>query len=106
MTAPREECLARARDLTMGDRNDAYGPVAPNFDSAAVLWSGYKGVPFTGQDVAVMQALLKISRIKASPTHMDSHDDAAAYMAIAWECSVDAMGDSVKTVDDAWEAGE
>jgi hypothetical protein len=84
---PRAECLRRAEALTCGPRT-SYGPVADSFGAAAALWSAYLGHPITGQQVAVCLALLKIARLRASPDHQDSHDDAAAYLAIAWECAV------------------
>jgi hypothetical protein len=85
---PRAECLRRAEALTCGPRVADYGDPVINLSRVAAMWSAYLGHPITGQQVAVCLALLKIARLRASPDHQDSHDDAAAYLAIAWECAV------------------
>ena len=84
---PRANVLRRAEALTCGPRNEAYGGPVGNMADTAALWSAFLGVPVTGQQVAVCMALVKIARLRTSPDHMDSHDDAAAYIAIAYECA-------------------
>lgn len=90
---PRASVLNRARDLTCGPREQSYGSPVDNMSDTAALWSAYLGAPVTAQQVAVCMALVKIARLRTSPAHMDSHDDAAAYIAIAYECAIhDAEG--------------
>jgi hypothetical protein len=92
----RVACLRRAEALTTGPRNATYGTPTANMADIAALWSTFLGQPVTGQQVAVCMALVKIARLRASPDHQDSHDDAAAYMAIAWEAVVHARQDAAE----------
>lgn len=87
---PRAGVLRRAEQLTCGPRNRSYGSPVGNMAETAKLWSAFLGVEITGAQVATCMALVKIARLRTSPDHMDSHDDAAAYMAIAYECAVSA----------------
>lgn len=94
MEDTRIKVLNEAINLTAGDRNKAYGKPIDNLQVNADLWNVYihnKGVVFSAQDVAIMMALTKISRISVNPGHHDSHVDAAAYMAIAKEVYEDAQ---------------
>lgn len=84
----RAGVLRRAEALTCGPRNAAYGGPVGNMSDTAALWSAFLGVPVSASQVAVCMALLKIARLRTSPDHMDSHDDAAAYLAMAYECEV------------------
>ncbi len=83
----RASVLRRAERLTCGDRNTSYGAPTANMADTAALWSAFLGTPVTGAQVAVCMALVKVARLRASPDHFDSHVDAAAYMAIAYECA-------------------
>ncbi len=83
----RAAVLRRAEHLTCGDRNASYGAPTVNMADTAALWSAFLGTPVTGAQVAVCMALVKAARLRASPDHFDSHVDAAAYMAIAYECA-------------------
>lgn len=84
----RAAVLRRAEHLTCGDRNASYGAPTANMADTAALWSAFLGTPVTGAQVAVCMALVKVARLRASPDHFDSHVDAAAYLAIAYECTV------------------
>jgi hypothetical protein len=84
----RAACLRRAEALTCGERSATYGPPTKNLADVAAMWSVFLGHEVTAQQVSVCMVLAKIARIMATPGHQDSHDDAAAYMAIAWECAV------------------
>lgn len=84
---PRANVLRRAEALTCGARDASYGSPVGNMADTAALWSAFLGVPITGAQVAVCMALVKVARLRTSPAHMDSHDDAAAYLAIAYECA-------------------
>lgn len=85
----RARTLMKALELCDdgGDRNVEYGPPSENFGRCAAMWSAYFGQQFTARDVAMMMALLKISRIAANPNgaSMDSFIDLAAYASISAE---------------------
>lgn len=72
--------LAQAQALIDGQRKDEYGDVNESFNRIAGLWSAYLGHPLTAYDVADMMILLKLSRLKISPTHKDSSIDVIGYM--------------------------
>ena len=91
--APRELVLDEAKRLTMGDRNKTYGDPVDNMNHIAKLWSQTFGddpwrKPFKGSEVAIMMAQVKIARLRTSPTHMDNYVDAAAYIAMAYQCAL------------------
>jgi hypothetical protein len=89
---PRLRILARAAEVTGGERADSYGPVRQNLENIATLFSAYLSmkhrvdVPLSGEDVAWMLTLLKMARSSAPGYHEDNYVDAAAYSAIAGEC--------------------
>ena len=66
------------------DRN--YGEPVKNFQDIANLWSEYKGIGFSVEDVGIMMILLKIARIKHD-TSEDSYIDIAGYAAVTHEAS-------------------
>lgn len=80
----RELILDKAKECVCGQREQDYGSPEDNFNVIADLWSVYKDVNITAQDVAVMMSLLKIARIKAGGT-LDSFVDLAGYAACAGE---------------------
>lgn len=85
---PRSFVLRTAEQLVNGPRNDDYGPPSEDFARTARLWAGYLGVvELTSVDVACMMVLLKVSRLRATPTHLDSWIDAAGYAACGWDCA-------------------
>lgn len=85
MTITREQCLDKAKECVMKDRNSTYGSPEDSFQKVANLWEAYKGTPFTPKDVALMLALLKVGRLSANPTHDDSWIDLAGYAACGSE---------------------
>lgn len=98
---PRAALLDRARALTLGDRNKAYGDPAHNLTVARELKDVFWGarikalndpVTFRAEQRAHSEAidliLTKLSRIACSPStepQEDTYADIAAYAAIAWE---------------------
>jgi hypothetical protein len=84
----RLRILARAAEVTGGERQDSYGPVEQNLQRIADLWTAYldREVVITAEDVAWMMVLLKMARSSAHGYHEDNYVDAAAYAAIAGEC--------------------
>lgn len=84
--SPRAQLLREAEKIVTKDRNSAYGNPEDNFRDIAELWSAYwrgRLGPFTSMDVAMMNALIKIARVKNNPGHRDSVLDIAGYAACA-----------------------
>lgn len=80
----RADILRAAEKCVCGQREQDYGSPENNFKIIAGLWTAYKDVPFTPNDVAMMMALLKIARIKSGGT-TDSFVDLAGYAACGGE---------------------
>ena len=76
----RAECLNRAKECVLGQREQDYGSPENNFRTIAEFWSAYKGVEFTAGDVAMMMA-----RISTGTGTSDSFVDLAGYAACAAE---------------------
>lgn len=95
----RAELLQRAESIINGDRNVQYGDPNADFNCTAQLWDTYldrvyarqksddQFVGITGQDVAIMMILLKVSRIGWSPDKADHWLDIAGYAACGYDCS-------------------
>lgn len=87
-TCSQGSILAVAEELIHGQRAKDYGDAKESFNQIATLWSHYLGHGINPQDVAMMMALLKMSRYKNSGyTHRDSLIDLAGYVALADEVS-------------------
>ena len=83
----RTHMLHEAERLVNGDRNNQYGPPDQDFQRTADLWTIYldgKRI-IEAHDVAVMMALLKISRLSWKPNHPDSWIDLAGYAACGYD---------------------
>lgn len=81
----RTEILRAAESMVSGQRQQDYGTPENNFARIAALWSAYTGNPYTPADVAAMMILLKVARIKTTPSHRDSWTDIAGYAACGGE---------------------
>ncbi len=83
----RSELLREAETLVNGDRNNSYGPPDQDFQRTADLWTIYLNGRriIEAHDVAIMMALLKISRLSWEPTKRDSWVDLAGYAACGYE---------------------
>lgn len=85
----RREVLERAADLIDGDRQDDYGSPQNSFSRIAALWT--LGIDnqyvFDAKDVAILLALLKVSRIVGDPSKEDSWVDLAGYAGLGAEVS-------------------
>jgi len=68
------------------ERAQHYGHIVKgegNIARIADLWSGFLNVPISEHDVAWMMVLLKASRSKQDPQHLDDYTDAHGYLTIA-----------------------
>lgn len=74
-----ESILLEANRLIHGERQQDYNHPLDNFKSTADLWSAYKGVSFTPEDVAIFMILAKISREGYRPKR-DNRVDIAGYI--------------------------
>ena len=88
----RGDMLDEAKGLVTGDRNNTYGPPNQDFQRTADMMSAYgfrvDDRPLTSADVAIFMSLLKISRLKWTPTKRDSWVDLAGYAACGLECAI------------------
>jgi hypothetical protein len=81
-SAMNGDILLDAHKLINADRQDDYGSPAESLGRISALWSAYLGRAVTGKDVAVLMALLKLSR----EAHCHKHDnllDTAGYIGLA-----------------------
>lgn len=81
----REEILQKAIQCVTIDRQATHGKPENSFQDIAHLWSWYKGIEFTPQEVAVMMALMKLARIKSNHQNDDNFVDLSGYCALAAE---------------------
>lgn len=90
----REQVLRDAINLIVGDRNVDYGDPYDDFGLTADLWQSYlsriserkDGLVIEPHDVAVMMALLKVSRLSWTPNKKDHWVDIAGYIGCGWDC--------------------
>ena len=92
----KEDILKKAGKLVSDDREGTHGDARENHEQIAEFWNIFLDnklkpmVAITCDDVAVMMALLKISRSTQGKFNVDDYIDAAAYMAIAGELKHDS----------------
>ena len=88
-TAPqRAVVLDTARDLTCGDRNDAYGEPVANMQRIAGIFNAITGRDLSGREIALVHQATKLARRAMNTTHKDSYVDGAAYTGIEYECAL------------------
>lgn len=80
------EVLNEAGEI-LSARGRVYADPVTNHYRIAQLWSTYLEHSVEPHQVAVCMALLKIARTMETPSHLDSWNDGAAYLAIAAECA-------------------
>lgn len=103
--SPRAQLLREAEKIVTKDRNSAYGNPEDNFRDIAELWSAYwrgRLGPFTSIDVAMMNTLIKIARVKNNPGHRDSVLDIAGYAA----CAADIQEGLKRKISGAFEVAQ
>jgi hypothetical protein len=92
------ESALREMQSIIGRRGKDYGECGDNFKRIASLWSEYKGVEFSKEEVAVFFMLAKIARLAQTPGHKDSLLDIGGYAALAIEAEQEPF-DPVKDLD-------
>lgn len=76
--------LQKTQD-TIKQRGDAYGPIQPSMERAAVFASLLIGKNLTAFDLSRIMMAVKLSRLSVDPKHVDSWLDLAGYAAISVE---------------------
>jgi hypothetical protein len=94
--AARSHVLQTAERLVNNERNTQYDEPSADFARTAAMWTAYFGIPIAMHDVAAAIAMLKLSRIRHNPDHLDNWVDLAGYAA----CGADVAG-AVKDVLEA-----
>lgn len=97
-TSPRASLLDEAKALVTGDRNNTYGAPTQDFQRTAdaLQAMGYRGPDgraLQAHDVAILVAMVKISRLMWTPQKRDSWADLAGYAACGYECAVTEVND-------------
>lgn len=85
----RKQILDEAEKNVNGQRTQDYGTPEDSFKTIASLWNAYLNLSsISAIDVAIMMNLLKVARVKATPSHRDSWVDMAGYAACGAECAL------------------
>jgi hypothetical protein len=92
--AARSHVLQTAERLVNNERNTQYDEPSADFARTAAMWTAYFGIPVAMHDVAAAIAMLKLSRIRHNPEHVDNWIDLAGYAA----CGAD-VADAVNLED-------
>ena len=71
------------------ERGEIYGDPSANLGDTAARWSATLGQKVTPAQVCLCMVDLKLSRLKATPTHIDSLQDIAGYIALLSEIITD-----------------
>lgn len=83
-----DSILEEAHKIIYGDREKTYGSPDQNLQLIADFWNSYLARKDNGQtlltsyDICHMMILLKIARLRNSPTHHDSLVDLCGYAAL------------------------
>jgi hypothetical protein len=92
----RGECLDQAKEIIHHDRNSEYGEPEDNFADIGSYWTTFlrkklkTDAQITPAEVAIMSALIKISRLQNTPTYEDGYVDIAGYAACGVECATES----------------
>jgi len=91
MENTRARVLTTANAAVNGDRNNQYGDPRQDFRRTATMWTALLGEKLgdhaiEAHEVALMMALLKVSRLAWSATKADSWVDLAGYAACGADC--------------------
>lgn len=92
--------IEKAERIVNQDRNARYGGPEESFTTIAKLWSTFLGVEVSPLQVAGCMILLKLARLKKTPTHEDSVVDGIGYFA----CMADFLREPPSVVDSEQES--
>ena len=84
----------QAAETIAHDRYSSYGDPVEGFSRIALMWSAITGVEISSHQVAHMMIALKLSRLQADPTHLDSLIDIVGYARCAVLCGPREESDS------------
>lgn len=87
--------IEKAERIVNQDRNTRYGGPEESFTTIARFWSVFLGTEISPLQVAGCMILLKLARLKKTPTHEDSVVDGIGYFA----CMADFLRESSSRVD-------
>lgn len=87
--------IEKAERIVNQDRNTRYGGPEESFSTIARFWSVFLGVEVSPLQVAGCMILLKLARLKKTPTHEDSIVDGIGYFA----CMADFLREPPSGVD-------
>jgi hypothetical protein len=65
------------------ERAEHYGSGHENLTRIAALWSAYLGMEITASEACWMMVMVKASRAKVDPEHLDNYLDAHGYLDLA-----------------------
>ena len=82
--------IEKAERIVNQDRNARYGGPEESFTTIARFWSVFLGTEISPLQVAGCMILLKLARLKKTPTHEDSVVDGIGYFA----CMADFLRES------------
>lgn len=91
----RTNLIEKAERIVNQDRNTRYGGPEESFTTIAKFWSVFLGVEVSPLQVAGCMILLKLARLKKTPTHEDSVVDGIGYFA----CMADFLREPSSGVD-------
>lgn len=75
--------LEDAYKLIEGDRHQHHGAASKCHGEIAKLWTWWTGIQIDAHDVAIMLALMKISRVKTGGYNRDTYTDLCGYGSLA-----------------------
>ena len=74
--------ILNGAEQAVAQRGENYGSPKENFGRIAKLWTAYKGIELSVEDVGVMMMLVKLGRLMENPHHQDSWVDIAGYLSL------------------------
>ena len=92
--------IEKAERIVNQDRNTRYGGPEESFTTIARFWSVFLGMEISPLQVAGCMILLKLARLKKTPTHEDSVVDGIGYFA----CMADFLREPSSVVDSEQES--
>ena len=99
----RTTLIEKAERIVNQDRNTRYGGPEESFTTIAKFWSVFLGVEVSPLQVAGCMILLKLARLKKTPTHEDSVVDGIGYFACMADFLQEPSGEKESKLKDLIE---